>query len=52
MTQKNFSKLATKLQNEIYQKMSVKKKIEIAGQFFLLGKKLSLSKPILEKLKK
>ena len=33
-------KEAEKLQNEIYQKMPAAKKIEIAGQMFLLGKKL------------
>jgi len=31
---------AEKIQNEIYRKMPAAKKIKIAGQLFLLGKKL------------
>ena len=31
---------AQKLQDEIYQKMEATKKLKIAGQLFLLGKKL------------
>jgi len=34
-------KEAERLQNEIYRKMSAAKKIKIAGQLFLLGKKLN-----------
>lgn len=34
-------KEAERLQNEIYRKMSAAKKIKIAGEFFLLGKKLN-----------
>lgn len=34
-------KEAERLQNEIYRKMSATKKIKIAGQLFLLGKKLN-----------
>lgn len=35
-----------KIQDEIYRKMSAGKKIEIAGQLFLLGRKLDeLKKP-------
>ena len=33
-------KKAEQIQNEIYRKMSAKKKIKIAGQLFLLGNKL------------
>lgn len=33
-------KIAEKLQNEIYRKMPASQKIKIAGQLFLLGKKL------------
>lgn len=32
---------AEKIQNEIYRKMSADQKIKIAGQLFLLGKKLN-----------
>lgn len=32
---------AEKLQNEIYRKMPAEKKIKIAGQLFLFGKKLA-----------
>jgi hypothetical protein len=34
-------KEAKRLQNEIYRKMSAEKKIKIAWQLFLLGKKLN-----------
>jgi len=34
-------KSAEELQNKIYQKMSVKEKLKITGQLFLLGKKLN-----------
>lgn len=34
-------KVAEKLQNEIYKKMSAAKKIKIASQLFLLGQKLN-----------
>jgi hypothetical protein len=37
-------KEAERLQNEIYRKMSAAKKIKIAWQLFLLGKKLNDSK--------
>jgi len=33
-------KQAKKIQNEVYRKMSPAKKLKIAGDFFLLGKKL------------
>jgi hypothetical protein len=35
------SKLAEKLQNKIYQKMSAEEKLKITFRFFLLGKKLN-----------
>lgn len=37
-------KQAEKIQNEIYRKMPATKKLKIAGDFFLLGKKLDLLK--------
>jgi len=39
-------KEAEKLQNKIYQKMSLKKKIKIASQLFILGKKIKESQII------
>jgi len=33
-------KQAEKIQNEIYRKMTAARKLKIAGDFFLLGKKL------------
>jgi len=33
-------KQAEKIQNEIYREMAAAKKLKIAGDFFLLGKKL------------
>ena len=38
------SENAEKIQNEIYRTMPAEKKIKIAGQLFLLGKKLAASK--------
>ena len=38
------SKQAEKIQNEVYRKMPPAKKLKIAGDFFLLGKKLDLLK--------
>lgn len=43
---------AEKLQNKIYQKMSPKKKLEIASQLILLARKLRESKEIFKKQKK
>ena len=40
---------AEKLQNEIYAKMSVKRKLEIASQLILLAKKLKESKVVSKK---
>ncbi len=37
-------KKAEQIQNEIYRKMSAKKKLKIAGQLFLLGQKLNTLK--------
>lgn len=40
---------AEKLQNEIYAKMSTKRKLEIVSQFILLAKKLKESKVVSKK---
>ena len=37
-------KTANKLQNNIYRKMPAERKIKIAGQLFMLGKKLAAPK--------
>lgn len=46
------SKTAERLQNKIYQKMSVKKKLEITSQLILLAKKLKESKKVLKRPKR
>lgn len=44
-------KSAEKLQDKIYQKMSLEKKIKIASQLYLLGKKIRESKIVTKEKK-
>lgn len=47
-----FQKGSLAFQNKIYQKMSPKKKLEIASQLILLAKKLRESKEVIKEPKK